>query len=246
MPQAKEFWQLGRDCLSNEAKLEARANYLLQKAEMNSFPRWSLGLEQLPEYLNCVSDKIVEMQKKHAKELLVHASAQLLVKAAEYGEQGTMSLKTVKVLYQDDILGYHLVKKQIQDYIDQEKHKEIKMLANRNDTAKIKDYKSVTDDPEISIQIPNSPVSPDTQSLVHVEKRTRERSRSPCISSPASPTNSPVKRSQRLREKEPRRMPWHKADYNPTPIYLSPDQEGGVTLSHAEWAIIQKALHHKQ
>jgi hypothetical protein len=107
-PIALEIWRDARGHLSSEARCTARANYITYLADNNVLPKWSVGLEPLPGFLQNHDEtvqQLVELRHMQGLEVLRSASQALQGQSQHHRQVGNVYRHSLRVAYGENDAG---------------------------------------------------------------------------------------------------------------------------------------------
>jgi hypothetical protein len=95
-------WRQARSFLSGQGKMECRAEHLDLLRTTGQLPGWTFNLESLPGYLEREADRLVDLRRHQAVELLSLARDLLRSRARTYSTTGQAALLTCEILYRSE------------------------------------------------------------------------------------------------------------------------------------------------
>jgi hypothetical protein len=102
IPVAVHQWRAARSAYSAQAKALSRADHLQLLLDGQNLPKWAVGVEPLPGYLEPLLVQIITLKNSQGKELLRQAITLLRQKAEDDGRVGRACLQTVESLYHNE------------------------------------------------------------------------------------------------------------------------------------------------
>jgi hypothetical protein len=109
-PEALIPWRQARSFLSAQSKAECRADHLEALRTSGRVPRWAVGLEPLPGFLDRELTQLVEQRRHHGIEMLLMARDLLRSRARQHSNTGRAALMTSEILYREDPEGWEKAK----------------------------------------------------------------------------------------------------------------------------------------
>jgi hypothetical protein len=164
-------WRQARSLLAAQAKAEARAEHLDLLKNAGLLPAWALGLDNIPGYLEPEIDRIIDLKKHHAIEVLQTSRDLLLSRARTHATTGRASLITCEILYKDDKASWAQARDLLAQLVGTDRSKCATSLRNRLDS--LRDNPIPTDD--IRASLIDGPRLTSRRPI----RSTRNRSRSP-------------------------------------------------------------------
>jgi hypothetical protein len=172
LPQALLPWRQARSLLSAQAKAEARATHLDQIKQAGLIPKWALGLDPIPGYLEPETEALVNLKKHHAIEIVQASRDMLLGRARTHSTTGRASLITCEILYKDNLDEWTRAKDLLAQLVGSDRAKCVTTLRSRLD--------SLAENQDLDDEIKTSLLEgPRTSGRRPAPLRPRNRSRSP-------------------------------------------------------------------